>query len=98
VIGHDQGKAADQLTQIITGTVTDPPAFTVEQLVLDGKPLQLVRVEPSAPEARPHLVNHRTLVRAGATNRPATPREIAAMTAHPADLAPLLPHSGHADS
>lgn len=77
VVGNDEPHALDRLQQIITDRITDPPNVTLEEVRLEGKPIQVVHVPFST--GRPHLVNGRALVRANATNRPATPSELRGM-------------------
>ncbi len=75
-IGYDATKASDQVTNIISHRVGEPPGFAVDEVRIEGKPLVVVRVAPSAPHQRPHQVNGRVMIRAMATTRPATPGQV----------------------
>jgi hypothetical protein len=79
-IGYAPAKVSDQVTNIIAHRVDEPPDFTVEEVNVDGKPLVVVRVAPSAPQRRPHQVSGRVMVRALATTRPASPGQVREMT------------------
>jgi hypothetical protein len=89
IVGYGLPNAADQISQIISNSVTDPPHVEIDRADLDGRPVWVIRVAPSPPDARPHTVRDRVLVRAHATNRAATPREIRQMTAAASDLSTL---------
>lgn len=83
IVGYDRPKAGDQLTAMITNAIDEPPATRIVRAVVDGAPVWVVQVAASPWHVRPHAVGGRVLVRAHATNRPATAREIRTMTAQP---------------
>ena len=80
VVGYHAEKAADRITQIVTNLVDEPPAVRLSVANARDRPIVVVEVDASPAAARPHMVRDRILVRAGATNRRATAREIRQMT------------------
>jgi hypothetical protein len=45
------------VTQIVTNGVDEPPPIKVQQVTIDGKPVQVVHVPASPAASRPHLVD-----------------------------------------
>jgi hypothetical protein len=80
VVGYGPEKAKDLVTNTIAELVEERPGFDVVELDFEGKPIVVVRVAASAPQQRPHQVRGRTMVRALATTRPATPAEVRGLT------------------
>lgn len=79
-VGYDAEKASDQVTNIISDRVEELPEFVVDEIRIEGKPLVVVRVAPSALQRRPHQVKGRVMVRSAATTRPATPAQVRELT------------------
>lgn len=87
IAGYDPPKAKDKLARIIADSVDEPPETTIARLEVEGSPVWVVQVPVSPSAARPHAVRGRVLVRAHATNRPATAREIREMSTDPQSAA-----------
>jgi hypothetical protein len=89
IAGYGRAKAADQIIQIISTNVADPPAVDIQSIDVEGRPVWVVQVAPSPRTARPHTVRGRIPVRAHATTRYATPQEVREMTAQPPEVPTL---------
>lgn len=81
IVGYDPGfSVADQVTGIVDSLVNEPPTVRVESVRIEGMLVHVVRVEPSAPHDRPHMVRDRVYYRANARTRVAFPSEVRRMT------------------
>lgn len=78
-VGWSPAKAADQVANIIGDLVSETPAFAVDEVTIDTKPLVVVTVPPSPRSLRPHQVRGRVMVRTWGTTRAATPGRLRAM-------------------
>lgn len=76
VIGWGPEKPLDRVTDIITHLVKETPAFEVSEVMFEDRPIVVVRVHPSPPGNRPHLVRDRAMIRVNATTRRASPSEL----------------------
>lgn len=80
-IGWRTQKPRDRVTDIVAGFVEETPVFHVDEIRIEGKPIVVVRVAPSTPGRRPHLVRGRAMIRINATTRPANPAQLRNLTA-----------------
>jgi hypothetical protein len=81
VIGWETEKPLDRITNIIAHLVKETPAFEVSRLRVEERPILVVRVAPSPPGLRPHLVRDRAMIRVNATTRRASPAELRGLLA-----------------
>jgi Putative DNA-binding domain len=80
-IGWGTQKPLDRVTDIVAGLVEEMPVFQVDEVRIEGKPIVVVRVAPSPPDCRPHLVRGKAMIRVNATTRPASPTQLRNLTA-----------------
>jgi hypothetical protein len=83
VVGYRPAKVADRLTEIARTLVVEPVIIAIAEVVIDGLPIQVVRVPPGDPYRRPYRCRDRVMIRANATTRAATTFEIRALTGQP---------------
>lgn len=80
VVGWKIEKPVDQITNIVADLVAEMPTLDVDEVLIEEKPIVVVRVAPSPLHLRPHLVRGRVMIRALATTRPATPAQLRELT------------------
>lgn len=81
VVGYNPDfSVVDQVTSIVDALVSEPPVLRVDRVDVDGSVVHAVRVEPSDPEGRPHVVREKVYYRANSRTRVAFPSEIRRMT------------------
>jgi hypothetical protein len=80
-VGWRSRKPVDQITNIVADLVDEIPAIEVDEIVIDDKPIAVVRVPPSPAHRRPHLVRGRAMVRVNATTRAASAAQHRELTA-----------------
>jgi hypothetical protein len=79
VIGYRSEKIADRITNLARDAVVEPVAVQVDEVIVDEKPVQIVRVGPGDPLRKPYRYRDRVMIRANATTRRATTFEIRAL-------------------
>ncbi len=79
-VGYTAAKARDQVANIVGELVEETPNLDVQEVEIDGRPLIVVMVAPSAPHRKPHQVKGRVMVRALGTTRQATPAQLRQVT------------------
>ncbi len=77
VVGFDPLKMKDTVASIVRANVSEYIEPSITQVSVDGKPVQVIQVPKG--ERPPYEANGRVMVRAGATDRVATPEEIRGM-------------------
>lgn len=80
-VGWRSRKPVDQITNIVADLVDEIPAIEVDEIVIDDRPIVVVRVPPSPAHRRPHLVRGRAMVRINATTRAASAAQHRELTA-----------------
>jgi predicted HTH transcriptional regulator len=82
-VGWRSRKPVDQITNIVADLVDEIPAIDVDEIVIDDKPIVVVRVLTSPAPRRPHLVRGRVMVRVNATTRAASAAQLRELAAGP---------------
>jgi len=79
VVGYDPPKVRDAIASIIRANVNEHVEPSITRVVFDGRPIHVIRVPEG--DRPPYQSNGRVMIRAGATDRLATPDEIRALAA-----------------
>jgi predicted HTH transcriptional regulator len=80
VVGWRTEKPRDLVTDIVASLVEETPDFEIHEVPIAGEPIVVVRVAPSPPAHRPHLVRGRAMIRVNATTRQANPSQLRNLT------------------
>jgi schlafen family protein len=79
VVGYDPPKVKDTIASIIRANVSEYVEPAVTRVIFDGNPVHVILV--AVGDRPPYQSNGRVMIRAGATDRSATPDEIRALAA-----------------
>lgn len=75
-VGYRSAKGSDQVANIISELVVEPPSFEVAETLADDQPVLAVIVAPSPTHSKPHQIKGRVMVRTWGTTRAATPSQV----------------------